>query len=70
VLVTSTIAGKKLREASFPAGAIVGAVMTREGLKMPEGKLQISEGDVLVVFALRDSVRQVEQMFRVSVDFF
>jgi trk system potassium uptake protein TrkA len=70
VLVTSTIAGKKLREASFPAGAIVGAVMTREGLKMPEGNLLISEGDVLVVFALRDSVRQVEQMFRVSVDFF
>jgi hypothetical protein len=24
----------------------------------------------VVVFALRDAVRQVEQMFRVSVDFF
>lgn len=70
VLTTSTIAGKRLREASFPVGAIVGAVMTREGLKMPEGDLLIAEGDTLVVFALRDAVRQVEQMFRVSVDFF
>jgi hypothetical protein len=30
----------------------------------------ISEGDMVVAFALRDAVRQVEQLFRVSVDFF
>jgi trk system potassium uptake protein TrkA len=30
----------------------------------------IQEGDLIVVFALRDVVRAVEQLFRVSVDFF
>ncbi len=70
VLVTSPIAGKRLREAGFPSGALVGAVMTKQGLRMPEGDLTINEGDTLVVFALRDAVKQVEQMFRVSVDFF
>jgi trk system potassium uptake protein TrkA len=70
VLATSPIAGKRLREAAFPAGSIVGAVLTRNGVRMPDGDLLVQEGDVLVVFALRDAVRQVEQMFRVSVDFF
>jgi trk system potassium uptake protein len=70
VLVTSPIAGRRIRDAGFPTGAIVGAVMTRDGLKRPEGDLVINEGDVLVVFALRDAVKQVEQLFRVSVDFF
>jgi len=70
VLMTSPIAGKRLRDAGFPPGALVGAIMTRDGLKMPEGDLTITDGDVMVVFALRDVVKQVEQLFRVSVDFF
>jgi trk system potassium uptake protein TrkA len=70
VLVTSPIAGKRLRDAGFPAGAIVGAVRARDGVRRPEGDMVIEEGDILVVFALREVVRQVEQLFRVSVDFF
>ncbi|MBR28846.1 MAG: Trk system potassium transporter TrkA [Rhodobacteraceae bacterium] len=70
VLATSPIAGKALRDAAFPEGAIAGAVLGREGLKMPHGDLVIREGDRVVVFARRDVVREVEQLFRVSVDFF
>jgi trk system potassium uptake protein TrkA len=70
VLVTSPIAGKRLRDAAFPGGALVGAVLTRDGLRMPEGDLVIGEGDILVVFALREVVREVEQLFRVTVDYF
>lgn len=70
VMVTSPIAGKRLRDAGFPAGSIVGAVMTKDGLRMPEGDLVIAEGDQIVLFALRDAVREVEQLFRVSVDYF
>ena len=36
---------------------------------MPSGDLIIQDGDLLVVFARRDAVRQVEQLFRVSIDF-
>ncbi len=70
VLATSPIAGKALRAAGFPENALVGAVLGREGLKMPTGDLVIQEGDRVVVFARRDVVREVEQLFRVSVDFF
>ena len=70
VLATSPIAGKRLRDAGFPAGSIVGAVLGRDGVQRPRGDLLIGEGDVLVVFALRDAVAKVEQLFRVSVDFF
>jgi trk system potassium uptake protein TrkA len=70
VLATSPIAGKRLRDAGFPAGSIVGAVLSGEGVKMPAGDLVIGEGDLLVVLALRDVVPKVEQLFRVSVDFF
>ena len=37
---------------------------------MPRGDTVIKVGDALVVFAMRDAVRQVESMFRVSMDFF
>lgn len=70
VMATSPIAGKRLRDISFPAGSIVGAVRKEGVLTMPKGDLVINVGDTLVVFAMRDAVRQVESMFRVSMDFF
>ena len=70
VMATSPIAGKRLRDAGFPAGSIVGAIKGQSGLINPVGDTMISVGDVLVVFAVRDAVRKVEGMFRVSMDFF
>ncbi|MFT6773570.1 MAG: trk system potassium uptake protein TrkA [Paracoccaceae bacterium] len=70
VLATSPIAGRPLRDAAFPEQSVVGAVLGSKGVKMPRGDLVIEEGDRVVVFARRDVVRQVEQLFRVSVDFF
>lgn len=69
VLATSPIAGKRIRQAGFPPGAIVGAVYSKGEVIMPSGDLVIQDGDLLVVFAKRDAVRQVEQLFRVSIDF-
>jgi trk system potassium uptake protein TrkA len=70
VLATSPVANKRLRDAGFPRNAIVGAVMSGKTVKMPTGDLVIEEGDRVVVFALSEEVPQVEQLFRVSVDFF
>lgn len=70
VMATSPIAGKRLRDAGFPAGSVVGAVQTGDQVSMPHGDLVISVGDILVVFALRAAVHQVEALFRVSMDFF
>ena len=70
VMATSPIAGKLIRDIGFPKGSTVGAVMTRNGLRLPHGDQVVSVGDTLVVFAVRGSVSQVEQLFRVSMDFF
>ncbi|MEM7496406.1 MAG: Trk system potassium transporter TrkA [Pseudomonadota bacterium] len=70
VMSTSALAGKRLRDISLPRGSIVGAVRTAKGIAMPHGDLTISVGDVLVLFAVRSAVHKVEQMFRVSIDFF
>ncbi len=70
VLNTSPIAGKSLRDAGFPEDSIVGAVLGSDGVKMPSGDLVIEEGDRVVVFAERTKVREVEQLFRVSMEYF
>ena len=70
VMATSPIAGKRIREAGFPGGSLVGAIESKGKVVMPRGDTVINVGDSLVVFAVRDAVRQVEGMFRVSMDFF
>ena len=70
VMATSPIAGKRLRDAGFPHGSIVGAVLNGKEVRMPRGDLVIEVGDILVVFAVRDAVHQVESLFRVSMDYF
>ena len=35
-----------------------------------DARVRIEAGDFVIVMALRDQVRKVEQMFRVSIDFF
>ena len=70
VMSTSQIAGKRLRDISFPRGSIVGALRSGDKVHMPSGDLVVQVGDTLVLFAVRSAVHQVEQMFRVSMDFF
>lgn len=70
VMATSPIAGKRIREITFPTGSIVGAIRSGNEIKMPKGDTVIKVGDTLVVFAIRGTVSKVEQLFRVSMDFF
>ena len=70
VMATSPVAGKRIRDIAFPTGSIIGAVMSAGKLKMPQGDTVIQVGDTMVMFAMREAVHQVEQMFRVSPEFF
>lgn len=70
LLPTTPIAGKKLREISFPAGAMIGAVLTDGKLSAPNRDTVLEEGDLVVVFSLRESRAMVESLFRVGIDFF
>ena len=55
-LADGGIAGKPLRAAGFPESAIVGAVLTRDGVKMPSGDLNLcalAEGTFNVMYELQ-----------------
>jgi len=70
VLSTSPIAGRRVREANFPDGAVIGAMQKGGEIIIPRSDTVIAEGDILIVFATAAVVPQVEQLFRVSIDFF
>ncbi|VAW15616.1 Trk potassium uptake system protein TrkA [hydrothermal vent metagenome] len=69
-LETSTLVGKPLKEVDFGDGVRIGAIIRASEVIMPVGSTRIEAGDLVIVFAIAEKVRQVEQMFRVSIDFF
>jgi trk system potassium uptake protein TrkA len=70
VLGTSAIAGKTIRETDIPQNALIGLIRKGDKVIRPKGDTRLTEGDVLTIFALRDSVAEVERLFQVGLDFF
>ncbi|MBL4620290.1 MAG: hypothetical protein JKX88_09370 [Marinicaulis sp.] len=69
-LETSPLVNKPLREAQLPEGVMVGAVIRDGEVQMPTGDTVIKAGDRIVLMAMRENVKDVEQMFRVSIEYF
>ena len=69
-LETATLVGKPLREASLPDGIRIGAIVRDGNVIIPDGDTEIRPHDRIVIFALADQVREVEHMFRVSLEYF
>jgi trk system potassium uptake protein TrkA len=69
-LDTSPLVGRPLREIDLPSGIRIGAVFRGGKVITPNGDVQIEAKDRIVIFAMANRVRQVEQMFRVSIEFF
>ncbi len=69
-LETSPLVNKPLKEANLPSGVIVGAVSRDGEVFIPNGDFEVLPDDRIVLMAMREHVRDVEQMFRVSVDYF
>lgn len=70
VLNTSPMAGRRIRDLELPDGAAIGAIFSKGGLKTPTGDLIIEAGDLVVMFAMAEDLKAVENLFRVSIDFF
>ena len=70
VLSTSPLAGQLIGDIGFPEGALVGAVRKGGEFVKPTGKTKLSEGDLLVIFALSKDVPEVERLLQVAVEFF
>lgn len=69
-LETSKLVGKELRSVKLPQGTIIGAILRGEEVIIPRGGTIIKPKDRVVIFALRNAVRKVEEMFSVSLEFF
>ena len=71
VLSTSSLAGRTIGAADLPEGVLIGAVLKPGGtLVRPRADTELTAGDILVLFALKTDVPEVEQMLQVSVEWF
>ncbi|MTI16104.1 Trk system potassium transporter TrkA [Rhodobacteraceae bacterium RKSG542] len=69
-LETSPLVGRPLREIEGVEGIRIGAIFRNDTVIKPSGDDTILAKDRVVIFAVANKVRQVEQMFRVSLEFF
>lgn len=69
-LETSPLVGQPLSELDLPEGMRIGAVYRDGSVIRPSGSLRIQPRDRVVIFSLAGSVKDVEQLFRVSLEFF
>lgn len=70
VLETSPLAGKKLMDADIGEGIAIGAVIHNGQVLYPKPELVIRPGDRIVLLAELAALKTVEQLFRVSMDYF
>jgi len=69
-LPTSPLVGKALRDLDLPDGMRIGALRRRGRILIPRGDTVIESNDRIVIFATKENVPEVEQLFRVSLDYF
>lgn len=69
-LDTSPLVGKPLKKLELPAGVRIGAIIHGDTVLRPTGETIIKPKDRIIVLALSERVHMVEQMFRVSLEFF
>jgi len=69
-LETSSLVGTPLGETDLPSGVVIGAILRGTEVILPNKTTIVEPGDRVVLLAVRESVRDVEKMFRVGIDYF
>lgn len=69
-LDTSPLVGKPLKKLELPSGVRIGAIIHDDVVYRPTGETIIKPKDRIIMLALSERVHMVEQMFRVSLEFF
>ncbi|MFL2789740.1 MAG: Trk system potassium transporter TrkA [Paracoccaceae bacterium] len=70
VLSTSPMAGTEIKEIGLPEGTIIGAIKRDDEYLKPNGRTKISNGDVVVIFAITKDIPELEKLLQVSIDLF
>jgi len=60
----SVLIGKTLREVELPKKTLIGAIIRNNNVIIPSGNDKIAGNDKLIIFTLKDSIRQVEKLLR------
>lgn len=69
-LETTGVVGKPLSTLGLSDGIRFGAIVRGGKVIAPRGETELKAKDRVVVFVRRDTIREVEQLFRVSPDYF
>lgn len=62
VKVGAVIGGAKLKDIKIPRGSLIGAIIRGEDVIIPSGEDVIKEGDRVIVFAARESIKDIEKI--------
>lgn len=69
-LETSPLVGTAFRDLELPEGIRIGAIYRDGAVLRPDGNMKIKAKDRVVLFATGEAVRYVQQLFRVSIQYF
>lgn len=69
-LETSPLVGKTLRDLGVLDGLRIGAIVRNGHVMLPTGDFVVRAHDRVVLFALSERIKRVEQLFRVALEFF
>jgi len=69
-LETSSLVGVPIREAKLPDGVIVGALVRDGEVIIPRGDAVVRANDLVIILASTKSVKKVEKLFAVKLEFF
>jgi len=69
-LPTSPLVGRALNEIDLPDGMRIGGIRRGNKVLIPRGDTVMQSNDRVVIFATKDQVHEVEQLFRVSLHYF
>ncbi len=69
-LETSSLVGVPIRDAKLPEGVVLGAIVRGNEVLIPRGGTIVRSGDLVILFAASEAVKQVEKIFSVRLEFF
>lgn len=69
-LQTSNVLNKPLQQLQLPAGTVIGAILRNGEVIIPDGQTLIRPHDRVIMVAQSASIRAVEKLFEVHLEFF
>ena len=59
------MAGKKIKEISFPSHTLILSVTRGDTDIIPDGELSLQSGDYIIIIARKESIPKVEEIFAI-----